>query len=113
MDSDDAPILALVRDLMFSSKISATGKSLGKSVRILRNPAQLHDQSASSHLLVDLNQAGALDAAVIWKQRTGGRITGFASHVDAETIAAARKAGIDSVISRGEFTARLGEILSE
>ena len=37
---------------------------------------------------------------------------GFVSHVQAEVIAAARAAGVDDVLARSAFTARLAEILT-
>ena len=41
------------------------------------------------------------------------RAIGFASHVHAELIAAARKAGADQVLPRSAFAGRLAEILQE
>jgi DNA-binding NarL/FixJ family response regulator len=40
------------------------------------------------------------------------RTLGYVSHVDEATIAAARQAGVDQVIARSAFTARLAEILA-
>jgi hypothetical protein len=37
---------------------------------------------------------------------------GFVSHVDSDVIAAARAAGIDEVLARSAFAARLAEILT-
>ena len=37
---------------------------------------------------------------------------GFVSHVDSDVIAAARAAGIDEVLARSAFSARLAEILT-
>src|SRR5690606_33368800 len=76
--------IALVRDLMFSSKISAEARAAGAVVRIMRDPAQLADADAPL-LLVDLNQEGALEPAAAWGQaRPGRRVVGFVSHVDVE-----------------------------
>ena len=40
------------------------------------------------------------------------RTLGYVSHVDTATIAAARAAGIDEVLARSAFSARLAEILT-
>jgi hypothetical protein len=40
------------------------------------------------------------------------RTLGYVSHVDSETIAAARAAGIDEVIARSAFADRLGDLLA-
>ncbi len=109
--SSHCQTIALVRDLMFASKITATARSLGLTVRILRDPAALATTDAAQ-LLVDLDQAGALEAAAQWRnQSPGRRVIGFVSHVNAGTIDAARQAGLDQVLARSRFTATLDELL--
>lgn len=104
-------VLALVRDLLFASRISAQGKSAGVEVRILRDPAQLPGESAPL-LLVDLNQEGAPQAAAQWKQANPGRIVGFVSHVDVERIEEARRLGIDQVMARSGFVEALPRLMA-
>ena len=98
--------LALVRDLMFASKITAAGVP----VRVVREVSALATADGS-HLIVDLNQPGALDAAVAWRARTGRPVVGFVAHVDTATIAAARAAGIDRVLARSAFVQQLRAVL--
>lgn len=97
---------------MFASKITATARSAGVPVRVIRDPAAL-PPNPSPLLIVDLNQDGTLPAAVAWKQSTGGSVIGFVSHVDGATIKAARAAGIDRVMPRSEFDRRLPELLTD
>jgi hypothetical protein len=104
-------VLCLCRDLLFQSKITATARSAGVPVSVLRDPNQLTDRAASL-LLVDLNQAGALDAAARWKTATVGAVVGFVSHVDAATITAARAAGITEILARSAFVDRLEAIIT-
>jgi len=104
------PVLALVRDLMFSSKISATARAERIEVKIVRDPAKLVTE-AGERLLVDLNQDGAVPAASEWKARTGGAVIGFVSHVDAPTIAKAREEGFDQVLARSRFVEMLPDLL--
>ena len=58
-----------------------------------------------ARLIVDLGESGALEAAIAWKREHGGEVVGFVAHVDAETIEKAKSAGIDHVLSRGQFSA--------
>lgn len=102
--------LALVRDLMFSSKITATARAAGVTVKVIRDPEKLN-QEAGTTLLVDLAEPHAIAAAITWKQLHGGKLIGFASHVDTNTIFKAQEAGFDQVLSRGGFTANLENIL--
>ena len=104
------PIVVLVRDLLFASRISATARALGVEVKLLRDETKLADETGQ-RVIVDLNQPGALEAAVEWKRRRGGEVIGFVSHVDVETIHRAREAGIDQVLPRSRFVAELESLL--
>src|SRR4051794_8185170 len=104
------PVLVLVRDLLFSSKITATAQAMQLPVKIVRDPAKLISEQGS-RLIVDLNQAGALEAAMEWKKAFAAPVIGFVSHVDRETIDRAQAAGIDQVLARSAFVQRLEELL--
>ena len=109
------PVLVLVRDLLFASRISATARAIGVDVKMLRDEAKLAGETGR-RLIVDLNQPAALEAAVAWKRervdRDGGvEVVGFVSHVDAETIRRAREAGVDHVLPRSRFVTELESIL--
>lgn len=107
---DRAVVLVLVRDLMFSSRIAATARAADVAVKLLREPTALAGTEGRL-LIVDLNQAGALDAAVAWKRQSAREVVGFVSHVDAETISRARSAGIDHIMARSQFVNVLGNLL--
>jgi hypothetical protein len=105
------PVLALVRDLMFSSRVTAAARAVQVPVKTVRDPAALAAEPGRL-LLLDLNQPGTIDAAVAWKaSNPSGQTIGFVSHVDSETIAAARDAGIDRILARGQFLQILPELL--
>lgn len=111
---DPAPrtVLALVRDLIFASKISASARAAKVECRILRDPALLQGQSGDL-LLVDLNEPGAIEAAADWQRSTSCPAIGFVSHVDAETINRARAAGLTKVMARSGFVEALSSIMSQ
>jgi hypothetical protein len=104
--------VVLIRDLLFSSKVSAAARlsRVREAVRIVRDPAKLSDLEGQ-RLIVDLNVPGHLEAAVAWKTRTGGVVIGFVSHVDGDAIAAARAMGVDRVMSNGGFSANVDQII--
>jgi hypothetical protein len=105
------PVLALVRDLIFSSRISSTARANGVEIKILRDPAQLADETGNL-LLVDLNQPGALEAAAQWKDNSRRQVVGFVSHVDSLIISQARSTGIDKILARSQFVQVLPLLLS-
>lgn len=105
-DSTEPSVVALVRDLMFVSKITVAARAAGTSVKMVR-AASLLDAVGGRRLIVDLAEPNAIEAAVAWKQRTGGEAVGFVAHVDELTIGRAAEAGIDRVVSRGTFSERI------
>jgi len=111
MEEQQPPILALVRDLLFASKITGEASAQGVAVKIIRNPAALEEQPGRL-LLVDLDLAGAIDAAVAWQNRHHRHAIGFVSHTDVQTIRQAQSAAIGKILSRGQFTQQLSSLLS-
>jgi hypothetical protein len=109
-DPPKPQVLALVRDLMFVSRIQSTAAATGVAVRVIRDPAAIATE-AGSLLLADLNLPGALESAAAWRRSTGSAVVGFVSHVDADTIARARQSGLDRVMARSGFVPALPEIL--
>jgi hypothetical protein len=106
------PVLCLVRDLLFFSKIRSAAATAGLELKSVRDPSKLIGEVGVG-LLLDLNQEGALQAAIAWRLQTSRPVVGFVSHVDIETIKAARVAGINRVLPRSQFEQNLPTILGE
>jgi DNA-binding NarL/FixJ family response regulator len=112
-------ILVAVDDLLFSSKIRAVAKQLGTELAFARTPDEILTgarASSPSLIVFDLNSAKtdpiATIAAIKGDAATSGlRVLGFASHVHADLIRAAKQAGADDVLPRSAFASRLPEIL--
>lgn len=113
-------ILAILDDLMFTSKIKLAATQLGVPVTFARSSdAALADMRKHSPALVilDLNNPrtdplGTLAAMKGDAALAGISTVGFVSHVDTGAIEAARRAGIGEVLARSAFTQRLPEILA-
>jgi DNA-binding NarL/FixJ family response regulator len=104
------PVIALVRDLMFSSKVAATARAVGREVVIVREPGKLGGQKGRI-LLVDLNLPGAIEAGASWRaENPTHRVVGFVSHVDTATIQRAREAGLE-VMARSGFVEALPALI--
>ena len=112
-------IICVLDDLLFSVKISTAAKAIGADVYFERTPgmAFAHVKERQPSLVIfDLNSARLNPLGVIAELKSDPltreiKTLGFVSHVQAETIAAARAAGIDEVLARSAFAAQLGEIL--
>jgi len=113
-------ILAVLDDLMFTSKIKTTAGQLGAAVTFARSAeAALAEmrKSPPSLVIFDLNNARTTPLAIVASMKQDPQLAsvptvGFVSHVDSATIAAAREAGVAEVLARSAFTMQLAEILS-
>ena len=113
-------IVCVVDDLIFSVKISTAAKSLGADVYFERSAANVLATIRARRpalVIFDLNSKrldpmGAIGAIKSDPELQATRTLGYVSHVDTETIDAARQAGVDQVLARSAFVERLGEILT-
>ena len=113
-------VLALVDDLMFRSKIKSSAAGLGIAVTFAGSKdAALASMRAELPALVilDLNNPrtdpiGTVTAMKHDDALSSVRTVGFVSHVDTNTIDAARDAGVDEVLARSAFAASLPTLLS-
>jgi PleD family two-component response regulator len=112
-------ILAAVEDLMFASKIAAAAKQLGVQVVFARTSDEVLQQVRTLRprlVIFDLNGRRTEPLATVAAIKSDVdlakiRTIGFVSHVQAELIESARQAGVDEVMARSAFSAKLGEIL--
>ena len=112
-------VLVAVDDLLFSSKIRTVAKQAGVDITFARTPDEILRQSRElkpALVIFDLNSAKADPISTVTSMKgdaelAGIRTVGFVSHVDAATIGAARRAGVDEVMARSTFAGNLAEIL--
>lgn len=113
-------VLAVVDDLMFTSKIRAAAKGVGATVSFARSReatlAAVREQQPSL-VVFDLDNprtdpVGTIAALKADVATQGVRTLCYVSHVHADLIEAARAAGADDVLARSAFTQRLPELLA-
>ena len=106
-------------DMMFATKIRAAGEAAQVGTREVRTPQRLRDMldapgdDRATGLFVDL-ETGPEAIELIEAARSHDApptIIAFGSHVDTQTLDAARDAGADEVLPRSAFAARLVELL--
>ena len=105
---------------MFSVKISTAARALGVDVYFERSAENVLATVRSKQpalVIFDLNSKRLQPMTAIAAMKAAAdlaavRTLGYVSHVDAETIDAARKAGIDRVLARSAFSEQLGDILT-
>jgi CheY-like chemotaxis protein len=108
-------VLVAVRDLVFRSKIHAAAERLGVPVTLAPRGAPLADTARAlgpGTVIVDLGEPGILDQIRAARATPGLRVIGFLGHLEKELAAAAEAAGVDEVLSRGQFVSRLDDLLT-
>ena len=112
-------ILAVLDDLMFSSKIKTAATHLGVPLTFARSSAAALAEmrkSAPSLVIFDLNNPRTDPLGTVAAMHADPALAaiptvGYVSHVDTEVINAARQAGLTEVLARSAFTMQLPEIL--
>ena len=113
-------ILAILDDLMFSSKIKTAATGLGVPVTFVRSSAAALAEmrrSAPSLVILDLNNPRADPLGAVRSMKDDPALAaiptvGFVSHVQTDLIEAARQAGVTQVMARSAFTDQLPELLA-
>jgi hypothetical protein len=108
------PILVAVRDLLFRSKIDAAAARLGVPIRVAPRGAPLSDSIRAlgeGTVLADLGDPGVLDEVRAAKPASRVRVVGFLGHLQEDLARAAKDAGVDEVLTRGQFVQRLDDLL--
>lgn len=113
-------VVCVIEDLIFSIKISTAAKRLGVEMYFERSADQILDTIREKEprlVIFDLNCARLrpLEMIAAMKEDPALRLVstlGYVSHVQTDTIAAARQAGVDQVLARSAFSDRLGDILT-
>ncbi len=112
-----ADAVAVVSDLIFSTKIVGTGRALGIDVQSVTTPEALGQVLAGGKIrlvIVDMSLPG--DTAVLSLQRAAAHRTApetlaFYSHVQTDLVESAKAAGATMTMPRSKFSAELPKIL--
>ena len=101
--------ILLSDDLIFTSRVTGTASDLGLMVTAARSADRLLElarQQLPACVIVDLSNPGLVLAelmAGLQSLPAVPRVVAYGSHVDVETLKAARAAGCDPVLPRSKF----------
>lgn len=111
-------VLAVVDDLLFSSKIRAVAAGAREAVTFVRNPGGVKAACAEHQprlVLIDLDRDTLKPIETISMIRElpapVPRIVAFGAHVNVERLREARQAGADQAMARSAFVAALPGLL--
>lgn len=112
------PVLLITSDLACLSSVSGAARRVGSDLRTAMTIAAIDEKLSEeppAMVILDLSTAGLKVSELVPKLRARlsekVRTLAFGSHVHTAQLAAARAAGCDLVVSRGEFHARMDDFL--
>jgi DNA-binding NarL/FixJ family response regulator len=113
-------VVLLSGDLAVLSRVEGATTRLGQTVRSASHESHAVEfckEADANTLIVDLSMP-SLDVAALVSQLkliegSHTRVVAFGPHVHAERLEAARDAGCDLVVSRGQFFSQLETILKQ
>jgi CheY-like chemotaxis protein len=113
-------IAFLTNDLVFPSRVAAIAAKIGARMETAASESALLARlesvdSADTLVLLDLSTTGVDVAHLVAAIRTKSpcAIIAFGPHVHEAKLAAARAAGCNPVLSRGQFDAQISDILEQ
>ena len=113
--NDHGRIVAFSRDVFFGMRVRTVLRQIGYDLALVKSEAEARDAVAAAEthlLLVDFNQPVTwADLATVLQGETP--VLAFGSHTDVEGFRAAKDAGVRRVVSNGEFSRRLPELIAQ
>ncbi len=113
-------VLAVLDDLLFTSKIRSVAKQLDVPLSVVRSVDNALDgmrQAPPSLVILDLTTPRIDTLGLVAAMKADATLAevptlGFAGHTQTELLQAARNAGVGDVLTRGAFAERLPDILA-
>jgi CheY-like chemotaxis protein len=114
-------ILFLTTDLLFSSRVAGAAARMGVPVRTAGRSETLLEMANASDgpavVILDLNLSIVDPAQLVPALRSAAHppraVIAYGPHVQEDRLAAAKAAGCDQVLTRGEFSAGMDEALGK
>jgi hypothetical protein len=113
--SSSQAVLLFSQDLLISSQVTGVARQLGIEIDVIGSTQQLAERSQMKDyraLFVDLGTNEPIaDVVAALPAENNVVIVAYGSHVHTAKLEAARQAGCDEVMSRGQFSATIAEVL--
>lgn len=106
----------LTNDLIFSSRVSSAAGNQGAALKVVGSQAALLEEASQEDtalVVLDLTSAGLqtdVCVADLRKLASPPKIVAYAPHVMEGKLVAARDAGCDEVLTRGQFDQRIATL---
>lgn len=113
--TDTGRIVSLSRDLFFGMRVRTIVGKLGYDLKLVKDESGVVDAVSEddvSIVIIDFNQPVDWDELLpVLSGETP--VLAFGSHTDVDGFRAAKAAGVTRVVSNGEFSRRLPELIEQ
>lgn len=113
--TDMGRIVSLSRDLFFGMRVRTIVGKLGYDLKLVKDESGVVDAVSEddvSIVIIDFNQPVDWDELLpVLSSETP--VLAFGSHTDVDGFRAAKAAGVTRVVSNGEFSRRLPELIEQ
>lgn len=113
--TDTGRIVSLSRDLFFGMRVRTIVGKLGYDLKLVKDESGVVDAVSEddvSIVIIDFNQPVDWDELLpVLSSETP--VLAFGSHTDVDGFRAAKAAGVTRVVSNGEFSRRLPELIEQ
>lgn len=112
-------ILILTKDLMVQSSVSAVGRAEGLKIRACRSASRLAERMVEEEsvagIFIDLQtpDLSMQELADVLSPEDASRSIAFAQHVEEQLLADANMPCIGKVLTRGQFSRGLAELVAD
>lgn len=111
-ESPSGSVVMLSGDLMFSSRVKSAAEQAGLTFRIGGSLPE-DETEAIRYVVLDLSTRSGLTSTIAGQcaeRCAGAQLIAYGPHMQAKRLAAAREAGIETVMTNGQFDAALAKI---
>ena len=107
-------VLAIVKNILFASKITETAKQLNKEATVCGTIDEaLYHISRAKIIILDLEEKDAIETVRKLREKFNGDIVGYLSHIRKHELEAiAMIAGCTKVMTRAEITKELSKLMN-
>ncbi|MGB0759709.1 MAG: histidine kinase [Rubripirellula sp.] len=113
-DRDSTPdsVMMLSGDLLFCSRVKAAATAAGLQFR-MGGQLPTEDTDNIAYVVLDLSTRSGLTSSIVGlchEKCPNAKLIAYGPHVDVNKLHAARTAGIETVLSNGQFSSQMQSI---
>jgi len=111
-DSDSGSVMMLSGDLLFCSRVKVAATAAGRQFR-MGGQLPAEDTDSIAYVVLDLSTRSGLTSTIVQlchEKCPNAKLIAYGPHVEVDKLHAAKTAGIELVLSNGQFSNQMQAI---